>query len=300
MRWALPVLFVGGVVVALSGILARLSELGPAATAFHRFAWAAPLLWLWPLLFPPGAVPAERDAAGRTRDILHLAIGGAFLGLDIGVWHWAIELGTVTNASLLGNTGPVFVVLAAWLIFREAITARFLIGLLLALAGIAILLSGSFSLSARHLLGDVCGLAAGALYAAYLLSMNRLRSRFSTARVAFWTAASSAALLLPLALVSGEALLPSTLDGWLIVLGLAILVQIVGHGMITWALAHLPATFASVALLINPVATTLMAWLILEEAIGWHQLIGGVIVLGGIVVARQATRVAPAADPTAT
>jgi drug/metabolite transporter (DMT)-like permease len=67
--------------------------------------------------------------------------------------------------------------------------------------------------------------------------------------------------------------------------------------MIARTLAHLPASFASVALLLNPVSATVWAWIILSEPAGWPQVIGGVIVLTGIVLARSRRTNAAAEQP---
>lgn len=284
-RVAIFALIVGAILIAFSGIFAKLSELGPSATAFHRFFIALPLLWAW---MSAAERPAAPEPAGVSRDDrVHLILAGLFLGLDIAVWHWALKFGTVTNGTLLGNTAPVWVVIFSWLLFGRRFTPLFLLGLALSIAGTAILLGGSFTLSLEHVIGDGLGLVAGALYGAYLMALGHARRRSSTITVMAWTSLVSSVVLLPLALLSGEALLPETPRGWAVLLGLAIVVQVVGHGMIGWAMAHLATPFAAVTLLINPIATMYFAWLILAEPIGPPQFIGGAIVLTGIFLARR-------------
>ena len=97
----------------------------------------------------------------------------------------------------------------------------FLLGLALAIAGAAVLVSNSLSLSAETVQGDAFGLLAAVFYAGYLLGVARERARFSAVEVMFWTTLATAALLLPIALAAGETLWPSSLDGWLVLLGLA-------------------------------------------------------------------------------
>jgi drug/metabolite transporter (DMT)-like permease len=60
--------------------------------------------------------------------------------------------------------------------------------------------------------------------------------------------------------------------------------------MVAWALAHLPSPFAAVALLVNPVSATILAWAILREPAGPQQIVGGIIVLTGILLARTSSR----------
>jgi drug/metabolite transporter (DMT)-like permease len=282
-RGPLVVLVVGAIAISLAGILVRLSEVGPAATGFYRFLFALPFLWLWMALRNRrhDAAPAE---AGTFRLV---ALGGLFLGLDLAVWNWAIVLSSVSNATLLGNAAPIWVALAGWLFFGERFTGSFLAGLALAIAGIGLLLGGSFSLSIDHAVGDVLGVVAGALWGAYIMTMGRLRGRFPIPTIMFWGSLVSCPVLLAAALLLGEELWPRSWAGWFDLLGLALICQVAGQSMVAWALAHLPSSFAAVALLVNPVSATILAWAILSEPAGPQQIVGGIIVLTGILLARS-------------
>jgi drug/metabolite transporter (DMT)-like permease len=282
-RVAIVALLLGAVIIAFSGIFAKLSELGPSATAFHRFFIALPILWLW---LSVGTTPGPKLAQMPRDDRRHLMLAGLFLGFDIAVWHWALKFGSVINGTLLGNTAPVWVVIFGWLLFGRRFTRLFLVGLALSIGGTAILVGGSFTFSPDHVIGDGLGLVAGALYAAYIMALGHARQRHSTITIMAWTSLICSAVLLPMALISGESLLPETWRGLAILLGLAILVQVIGHSIISWAMAHLAAPFASVTLLVNPIATMFLAWLILGETIGPPQYLGGAIVLAGIFLAR--------------
>jgi drug/metabolite transporter (DMT)-like permease len=101
------------------------------------------------------------------------------------------------------------------------------------------------------------------------------------------TTALTAAILLPVALVSGETLLPSGARGWLVLLGLAWITHAGGQGLIAYALAHLRAAFSSVGLLLQPVMAALFAWVWLGEPLVALQFAGGAVVLVGIYLARR-------------
>ena len=79
-RVAIVALVLGAIIIAFSGIFAKLSELGPSATAFHRFFIALPVLWAW--MGASGHASAEPTQLGRD-DRVHLILAGLFLGLDI-------------------------------------------------------------------------------------------------------------------------------------------------------------------------------------------------------------------------
>ena len=285
-RGPLVVLVVGAVAISFAGILVRLSEVGPAATGFYRFLFALPFLWLWM------AVGNRHHEAGPLEGgaFRLIALGGLFLGLDLVVWNWAIHLSSVSNATLLGNAAPIWVAMAGWLFFRERFTWSFLAGLALAIAGIGLLLGGSFSLSIDHAVGDILGVVAGALWGAYIMTIGRLRGRVPIATIMFWGSLVSCPVLLAAALLLGEELWPRSGTGWLDLLGLALICQVAGQSMVAWALAHLPSSFAAVALLVNPVSATILAWAILREPAGPQQIVGGIIVLTGILLARNRSR----------
>ena len=99
-----------------------------------------------------------------------------------------------------------------------------------------------------------------------------------------------ALILLPIALASGERFVPFTAHGWLLLAGLALISQVAGQSLIAYALAHLPGTFASVALLMQAVMAAVLAWLLLGEALTALAIAGGVLVLIGIRIAHTAER----------
>ena len=283
-RGPLALLVVGAVAISFAGILVRLSETGPAATGFFRFVLALPFLWLWTIIAQPRS--ERRHAPRNDRDFRLIALAGFFLGLDLVVWNWAIHLSSVSNATLLGNAAPIWVALAGWLFFRERFAWGFLAGLALAIAGIGLLLGGSLSLSFDHAVGDILGVVAGALWGAYIMTIGRLRGRVPIATIMFWGSLVSCPVLLVAALLLGEELWPRSSTGWLDLLGLALICQVGGQSMVAWALAHLPSSFAAVALLVKPVSATILAWAILDEPAGPQQIVGGIVVLTGILLAR--------------
>ncbi len=289
-RFALPALVIGAVGIAFSPIFVRLSELGPTATAFHRAFLAFPLLWGWFALAERGPSPAATPARLTRREVwLLIAAGVSFAG-DLAVWHWSLQFTTVANATLLSNLTPIFVTFVAWAWFKERITPKFLFGLALAMAGVLVMVRASFFVGTRQVWGDLLGITTATFYAAYLLAIKVLRATLSTLRIMTWSTAVCAVCLLPLALLFGEAIVAETLAGWLILFGIAWVSHVGGQGSIAYALAHLPASFSSVALLVQPATAALLAWVILGEGMSPLQAAGGAVVLAGIVLARLASQ----------
>ncbi|MBL6752366.1 MAG: DMT family transporter, partial [Nevskia sp.] len=281
-RHSLGGLLLGALLIGLGPIFVRLADVGPTAAAFWRVALALPLL-----LALQRATRMPPPPAGTSRAGLWLA-GLAFAG-DLAVWHQSIRLTSVANATLLANLAPVFLTLTLHFGMGQRHSGRFWLGLALAVAGAAVLLAGSLRIGAQTALGDLCGIVAAAFYAAYQLVVSRSRRWFSAADVMLRSSIVSAALLLALALATAEPLWPRSAHGWAVLGGLAIVTHVCGQGLIAWALAHLPPAFSSVALLVQPVAAAIFAWLLLGEGFGAQQAVGGAVVLAGIVLCRLAT-----------
>jgi drug/metabolite transporter (DMT)-like permease len=105
-----------------------------------------------------------------------------------------------------------------------------------------------------------------------------------------WSSLITALALLMATWLAGETFWAFSLHGWLVLLGFALVSHVSGQSLIAYALAHLPASFSSVGLLLQPVTAALLGWLILREPVGFWQAWGGAIVLGGIFLARQGSK----------
>jgi drug/metabolite transporter (DMT)-like permease len=307
-RAAFLCLLAGGCAIAFAPIFVRLAspEVGPVASAFWRTALAAPLLWLWvgsdPFLPKKQATSPAASSSGRKEgdpgvaaSFWPLLLAGLFFAGDLGVWHWSIVWTSVANSTLLANLAPIFVTLAGWLFWKRRVSATFLAGMLVAIAGMFVLVGPNFHAGGTRLLGDALGALTAVFYAGYFLAIKVARdSGASTARLMAWTTSITAAALLPAALLSPQPLVPPTGTVWLVMLGLALVTQIGGQGLIAYAFAHLPASLSSVSLLIQPVVATFLAWMLFAEPVGWPQSVGGAVVLAGIWLARRGS--APAAE----
>jgi drug/metabolite transporter (DMT)-like permease len=282
---ALAALFAGATAIASAPLFVKVSETGPVATAFWRVFLALPLLWAW-----AAATQGTRllEQARDHRRLLFAA--GFFFAGDLAVWHWSILLTSVANTTLLANLAPIFVTAVTWLVFRETPQRLFLAGLAAAISGTLLLIGANFGGSGRALLGDALGVVTAMFYAAYQLSVSRLRANVPTASVMAWSSTLMSVLLLPIAWISGERILPHSNAGWMKLIGIALFAQVIGQSLIAWAMAHLTATFSSVGLLLQPVMATLFAWILLGETVGPLQFAGGVLVLAGILAAKVGSR----------
>lgn len=290
-RFALPVLVFAAVLISFSGIFVKLSELGPTTTGVYRMGLALPVfgIWMWSELrragpqrsARPSLIPADRQA------LLFVVLAGVSLGADLVAWHWCLQMTSVAAATMMGNTAPIWVTLIGFLFFRERFAKAFLIGMAVAMIGVWLLLTGNGkSLEIHDGVVFALGMITAITYAGYLRGSKEARRSLTTSQVMFWGSLSATVLLIPIALLTEDQFIPSNLHGWAVVIGLSMLSQVLGQTLINWSLAHLPAAFSSVTLLINPVSSAFFAWILLDETLFPLQILGGGIVLAGIWLAK--------------
>lgn len=281
-RLGVPGLVLGAVLIGFAAIIVRLVEVGPTAAAFWRLAVAVPVLWLARAAQPKQDAPPDRAAIGL------MLIAGVAFALDLALWHRAIHLTSVANSTLMSNLSPVFIALTLHFGFGDRHPPRFWLGLIVALAGAAWLVADSFTISHETAIGDLMAIGTAAFYAVYQLLVSRSRRRYSALDVMFWASLAGVLTLLPMSLAFGERIAPTGLRDVLLLVALGVVVHVGGQGLIAWAQAHVTASFASVTLLVQPVAAAVFAWALLNERFGVHQALGGALILAGIVTCRLA------------
>jgi drug/metabolite transporter (DMT)-like permease len=263
----------------------------PVITGFYRMLFAGLIVGVW-------LVATRRPVVWRGRAAFYAACSGACFGTDLALWHTSIVHTSVALSTLLVNTTPIYVGLYATLVLRESLDRRFTTGAGLALLGTVVLL-GVPEEGAGQLAGAALALFAAVFYAGYLLLMRAARQGGVDAVSAlFVMTACAAAALAGYGWLGGDAFAGFPTSSWLAMLGAATVTQIGGVMGIIWTLRFLPATIASVALLAQPVGTAILGWLLLGEAIGPVQVVGGATVLAGIVLASRSAALSRSPAPS--
>jgi len=280
MRAAFAALVFGALVIATTPILVRLAACGPAAAGFWRLAFATPLFAALATRSGPAALGPPTRA---------MALAGIFFALDLGCWHYGIRYTSVANATVLPNLTPVLVTLASWAFFKERPRPTFLLGLVAAVGGAVVMAGAGAPTRAGPLphIGDALSASTAVWYGLYFMAVRSARQTRSTLSVMLWSCVVGAPPLLAAAFLLREVVLPATALGWAAVAGLG-LAHVFGQGSIAWALGRLPASTASVTVLVQPVAAGLLAYAIFGEALTALQVAGGALALAGVVVAQQA------------
>jgi drug/metabolite transporter (DMT)-like permease len=274
----------GVVVISFSAIFVRLAGVSPDTSAFFRAVYALPPLTLLWLAFGNRRRPAKLQALAL--------LGGFFLGLDLFVWHRAIQWIGAGLATVLANTQVLFVGLAAWLLFGERPRPAVLFGTPLAFVGM-VLVSGlgrPDSFGDNPVLGTIFGLLTGLSYATFLLVFRRTMAPGESPFGSFLVCTLGVAATTGLGgTLTGELDLAWAwpAHGWLIALALGS--QVIGWLLIAYALPRLPSVETSILLLLQPMSTVLWAFLLFNERLSQLQWGGVALVLAGVALPAAAS-----------
>lgn len=280
--------------IAASATLVRLADTTPATAATFRCLYALPVLALL-------MVREDRRYGRRpARDRRLAAAAGVFFAADLLFWHHAIAAVGAGIATVLGNLQVVFVGLIAWWLLHERPSARLVAAVPVVLVGVVLIsgVVGSDAYGEDPGRGVVLGILTSLTYAGFLLLLRRgshdLRRAagplFDATLVGFLVSAAVGPF------VGGLDLVPTwPAHGWL--LTLAISSQVVGWLLISVSLPRVPAALTSVVLLLQPVASVVLAAVVLDERPSRVQLAGCAIVLVGVVSATAGRRESRDTEP---
>ena len=269
-------LVIGACVIGLAPIFVRLSGAGPAATGFWRLLFSLPILALLARLAGRGLAAPSRFAI----------VAGAAFAFDLAFWHYGIINTSVSKATVLSNVTPVLVTAAAWLFFQAQPAPLFLVAVALSVTGAAVmaLAKGTGATGPNPLLGDILSTVTSVWYAIYFLAVGAARRHHSATQVMFWSS------------LTGVPLLPHAAGAWAVCAALGA-VHVGGQGAIAWSLGRLTPATAAVTVLVQPVVTTFLGWVLFGELLSAWQTVGAVMTLGGVVLAQRGA--APGANVSA-
>ncbi|MFW5634074.1 MAG: DMT family transporter, partial [Erythrobacter sp.] len=280
----LAALLAGNVALATGPWLVRLADTGPVSAAFWRLLLALP----FPAVF--ARVAGQRLGGMPRRTMAAVAIGGTAFALDLASWHVGIDMIRLANATLFGNSGSIVLLFWGFLAARSLPRGAEWLAIACALGGAGILLGRSLEISQETFVGDLFCLAAGLLYAVYLLNLQGARGGFGGWSLLVWVSVFACPVLLALALALGEPVWPTD---WTPILILFVSSQLVGQGLLVYSLGHFPPLVIGLALLTQPAVAALIGWSVFGEMLTALD-VAGMVLLGSALAVARATQPKPA------
>ncbi len=280
-RYAFPALLLGNLVLALGPWMVRLADVGPVAAGFWRMGLAVPLLLL---LARHQAGP--RIAPNRGLVVL-LSIAGLFFAADLAAWHVGIRMTTLANASLFGNSSSILLVIYGFLRLKRLPRPMQALAIGCALAGAALLLGSSWQLSPEHFTGDLFTMLAGLFYTFYLIVVDRARKVMKPMPVLAIATTAGALPLLLFALLVGDQVAP---HDWAPLVMLALGSQVVGQGLLVYAVGYLSPVIVGLGLLAQPAAGALIGRLAYGETMSAADFAGAALIAAALILIRLPER----------
>lgn len=266
--------------VSSSAVIVRWADMGAVSLAFWRTAGGSVVLAV------TAAMIGRRTAlvGARRRHLAPIAIAGLCLAFHMSAWMASLELTSVAASVTLVSTAPLLIAL-----YRAATgrpPSRRTWGVIaLGVAGTAVITGGDLGGAGRDaLLGDALALVGAATVAGYLVIGDQVRSELSTSVYAGLVYATSAVVLLPLAVAIDGGLGGYDTETWLAIGAMIVGPQLAGHTLINLLLKPLGSVTVSVALLTESVGATVAVWAIFGDIPPLTAVFGGVMVLAALAV----------------
>ena len=272
-----------GTVGVTTKSLYALADTNPLSVGFFRLALSAPALLITCWL----ALGARMFAVAR-RDLSAVLAIGAMMALYQACYFAAIPRVGVTVATLITLcVAPVIVALLSVLLMRERPTPLVGLALACALVGTALLINVEFTGASRAdaLVGVLLALGSAAAYAILALCSRFLASRYHPLQPIAIGFTVGAALLFGLSEAwPGGLVMRYPTIGWLHLLYLGLVPTALGYFVFLAGMRTTPATVATIATLVEPLTSALLAWLLFDERLGSSGWLGAALLLGAMTM----------------
>jgi drug/metabolite transporter (DMT)-like permease len=285
------ILILGVASASCAAILVRLCDAPPLVIAAYRTGISACLVL-------PLAILKYRNSISATtpRERIAVLLGGISLGVHFAFWITSLFHTSVASAVFLVSTNPIFVALGAWIVLKERMGLAQAAGTAVALAGAGAVAYNDLGSGEHGPFGDLLALAGAAAMSAYLLIGRAQRPKLGLVTYLTGVYSTAAALLVLLTWAEGHPFTGYSGQTYLLFLLLALIPQLLGHGSLNYVLRRVSPSIVALALLAEPIGSTVLAYVVLDETPTFPLMAGFAVILAGIGLA---TRTGTGSDPHA-
>ena len=269
---------VGVIGISLSSIFVKYSTAPSAVTAAWRLLWT--VILMTPVVIGKKTVRAEFRQTNR-KTVLLSFLSGLFLAIHFVLWFESLQHTSVASSTTIVCTEVIWVSLGFWLFLKEKLSGKAVAIIGVTFLG-SVLIAWADSASNAHLYGDILSLLSAVAVAVYMLIGRVVRKDASTTVYTYLVYSACAAVLVVTCFVQGQGLLDYGISAVIVGLLLAIFSTILGHSFFSWCLKFFSPSFVSASKLCEPVVAAILAGFLFGEQIRPLQLVGGVLILGGV------------------
>lgn len=219
--------------------------------------------------------------------MLQLLVAGiSFAGNQL-LLAWSLSQNSVANTSVLTNMTPIWTVILGWLIWKQKFDNIFLIGMGVAIVGASAIGIQDWQVATGSLKADGVAIMASFFNSTYLLPIEYLRPQLSSTTILSWICKISTLFILPIALTTETQLFPHSWSGWVFVILLGLICQLLGVGLVTYCLKSLSSGLLAVGKLLIPIINAFLAWVLFSEVLSLWNYVAFALVILGIYIAKQ-------------
>lgn len=210
--------------------------------------------------------------------------------LNQGLFMYGLVRSKATHGGLLYALTPIGVYLLAIALKREQAVGRRFLGIAIAFLGVAVLLLGhGLAEALGPLVGDLFILGAVAAWVVWTTESRPFAAKHGGVRTASWSLIAGALWMVPAVpfTVSSASLDAIAPTGWYCLVYLVLMTSVASYVLWNYALARVESSRVAVFANLQPIATALAAWAVLDEPLGWSVFVGGALVLLGVRLAQR-------------
>jgi drug/metabolite transporter (DMT)-like permease len=228
---------------------------------------------------------------------------GLVLSFHFSMWITSLGLTSVASSVILVTAHPILVGTVSHFFMKDKLSRLNFIGIFVAISGVIVLTLGDFSggpLTGSKTLGNILAFLGGICAGIYILGGRKMRRSVSIVTYAFLVYLFCTIFLFIQCLATSTKIFPLPANEYYLFLLMALVPGILGHTLYNWSLKYVTATVVSVSLLGEPIGSSILAMLLLNEVPSSYVLIGGPIVLAGILMASMRARKRKRRNPPCT
>jgi drug/metabolite transporter (DMT)-like permease len=273
---------VGIIAISTASIFIKLCDAPALIIATYRMTLAS-------LMLMPFACYKKTWRGWKRNELGWLFFSGLFLSLHFAFWIASLKYTSVASSVVLVTTHPIFVGVGGWLFLKERLGSDLIFGIALSVLGSGLVSYGDMSLSKEAWMGDGFALLGAMAASGYLLVGRKMRKDQDLLSYILPVYSTAGLILILFALIFQKSFGGYSSSTYLYLFLLALIPQLIGHTTFNWALKYLPASVVAVAILGEPIGSTMLAYFILSEGLTLWKIVGGISIFCGILIVLKKT-----------
>jgi drug/metabolite transporter (DMT)-like permease len=270
-------LLLGVLGVSFSAVFIRESDAPSLVIATYRLGWTVFIL------LPIVGMRFWNEVRNLQQgDVLWCTVSGFFLAVHFSVWFESLKFTSIASSTILVSTEVIFAAIGFVFLLKGRIHKLGVLAIIITFLGSAVIAMSDRGGGNNVLYGDALALLGAVMAAIYTLIGRKQRGHLSTTVYTFITYCACFISLLVFDFATGTSIYGYGIKEIILGLLLGVSCTLLGHSVFSWCLKYLSPSFVSSAKLLEPVFASGLAVFIYKEIPSFLQVIGGIVVIGGV------------------